>query len=281
MKAVLENVEALKGNRSFVAYSFRTPFFEFKWHYHPEYELTLITKGQGKRIVGDHHEHFDVGDLVLLGPHLPHTWFTDSAPQESEAVVIQFSEEFISSFVGMSEFEGIQQLLQDAYRGIFFEATEEIRTFITQLPLKGGVFRITDLIVILQVLALKRRKYLSSELFSVAKNPKTQYRINIVCQYVQDNSHLTITIDEMAAKLHLTKSAFCKFFKRVMKMSFTDYLNEIRIANVCQWLVSSDKTIGTIAHEAGFESLTYFNRVFLKKKAMTPSDFRIKMKGLV
>ena len=59
--------------------------------------------------------------------------------------------------------------------------------------------------------------------------------------------------------------------------TFSDYVNDTRIANVCNQLIATDKPIATIAYKNGFESLTYFNRVFLKKKNSKPSEYR---KGL-
>ncbi|MES2485851.1 MAG: AraC family ligand binding domain-containing protein, partial [Bacteroidota bacterium] len=97
MKALYENVESKRINTSFVAYHSMVPYFEFKWHYHPEYELTLITKGSGKRLVGDSYESFTEGDLVLLGGGLPHTWMSEPEAGNTAAVVIQFSEDFIST----------------------------------------------------------------------------------------------------------------------------------------------------------------------------------------
>src|SRR5687767_3328993 len=84
-------------SRFFRIYRRLDPAFPFAWHYHREYELTSIVGSRGRRFVGDHIEDYADGDLVFLGPNLPHTWC--SAPEETraehEAVVVQFSEEFI------------------------------------------------------------------------------------------------------------------------------------------------------------------------------------------
>ena len=92
MKAILEDIPAIKGASSFYARRIVVPAFEFKWHFHPEYELTYIRRGQGYRIVGNSHEDFSAGDFVLLGSNLPHTWWGKLDDDEpSEAIVIQFS----------------------------------------------------------------------------------------------------------------------------------------------------------------------------------------------
>ncbi|RZJ30323.1 MAG: AraC family transcriptional regulator [Flavobacterium sp.] len=277
MKAAFENVESLKGGQSFVAYWLSVPFFPFKWHYHPEYELTLISKGSGKRIVGDSHEEFSDGDLILIGPNLPHTW--SSEPEKNHtvgAVVIQFTDEFINGFTGYEECIGIKKLLSDSSRGLFFEAkaSAHIAKFIRKLPEKKGVARIAYLLKILEELAQIPSMPLSADRYSPNRSRENENRINKICGFLQDHASEDITLDQAAEMLHLSKSAFCKFFKRMMKTSFSDYLNDIRIARACFMLSETDKTVREIAGETGFDSLTYFNRTFLKKKKRTPSAFR-------
>jgi AraC-like DNA-binding protein len=277
MKAAYENVATLQGNLSFVAYSFTVPFFEFRWHYHPEYELTLITKGSGKRIIGDSHENFVTGDLVLSGSGLPHTWSSEPFKNKPvSAVVIQFSEDFVRNFTHFSECGEIHQLLSQSGRGLFFNSgnLSKICNSISELPQKNGLSRITSLLEILQQLAHKESIALSSEFYTPGRSKATEGRINKICQFLQDHSSENITIAQASEMVHLSKSAFCKFFRRAMKVNFSDYLNEIRIAKACHQLTETDKTIREIAMETGFESLTYFNRIFLKKKNRTPSAFR-------
>ena len=87
-------------DRSFKVWSHGYPFRTVRWHLHPEYELHLVTATTGTRYVGDHIGPFVVGDLVLVGPNLPHNWISDVKPGETveeRCIVLMFTEEFISS----------------------------------------------------------------------------------------------------------------------------------------------------------------------------------------
>src|ERR1700734_3628031 len=73
IKASYEVVQPITG-QSFLFRKFDNSAFDAPYHFHPEYELTYILDGSGKRYVGSHMEDFGPGDLVLLGPNLPHCW---------------------------------------------------------------------------------------------------------------------------------------------------------------------------------------------------------------
>jgi len=101
------------------------PYFSGAWHYHPEFELLLITEGNGQRLVGDHGEGFEVHDLVLLGGYLPHAWI--SAPKylqkgstaHCQSIYVQFKKDiFGSHFVDIPELKGVRKVLQASERGL-------------------------------------------------------------------------------------------------------------------------------------------------------------------
>jgi AraC-like DNA-binding protein len=275
MKAAYENVDSLKGNLAFVAYSFSVPFFEFKWHYHPEFELTLITGGSGKRLIGDSHETFTSGDLVLIGPDLPHTWASEPGGNAS-AVVIQFSHEFTSRFTEYGECASIDRLLTSSSCGLFFDAETSglLAKAIRKLPARKGVSRIAALLKILEQLSTTDSKPLSSGFQAKARNAENENRINKIIRYLHAHASEPVTLEKASQMVHLSKSAFCKFFRRMMHTSYSDYLNDIRIGKACRLLLETDQTVRAIAQDSGFESLTYFNRIFLKKKGVTPTVFR-------
>lgn len=277
MKALLEDIDAKKGRHSFMAYCIYPSRFDFFWHYHPEYELTLILKGNGRRLVGDNHENFDSGDLVLIGPGLPHTWVSDSSLNgKPAAVVIQFSSTFIERFTELSELSAINTLLAQARQGISFKGKKSgaLIDQLKLLPDKSGVEKITGLLHILQELVKLKHASLASALYQPLKGKENANRINKVCQFVQKHATENMTIHKAAALIHLSPGAFCKFFKRITGKTFSDYVNDIRIANVCNQLIATDKQVAEIAYANGFETLTYFNRVFLKKKGIRPMQYR-------
>ena len=53
------------------------PFLDPPLHFHNAHEIVLIMQGEGKRFVGDHVDQFSGGDLVIMGPKLPHFWRSD------------------------------------------------------------------------------------------------------------------------------------------------------------------------------------------------------------
>ena len=282
MKATYEDIASKKGSESFLAYAFTIPCFEFKWHYHPEYELTLITQGKGKRLVGDSYENFETGDLVLLGSSLPHTWTSDATKNKNvSAVVIQFSEDFIKRFLELKEFAGVSALLSYADWGLVFQNSHHLHKELERLPTLTGIEKITVLLTILQKLSEQKYITVSSEYFQVVRGEKTEKRINKICQFIQKHSDKKLTLEQVAGLIHLSRSAFSKFFKRATGKTFSDYVNDIRVSNACFLLSESDKAISEIAYETGFESLTYFNRVFLKKKGVPPKRFRLSFKNQV
>ncbi|MCU0445760.1 MAG: AraC family transcriptional regulator [Microscillaceae bacterium] len=270
MKIKFEDIKSKQGNRSFWAFGFKTQHLPFNLHYHPEYELTYIAAGKGERMVGDTLGSFVEGDLVLLGSNLPHTWIGKDA--DYEAFVIQFAPKFINSFLQWSEFQKIESLLARASGGLFFSANdigEKIKNIIQLADFQ----QVIELLKILNELAYAPCQSLSLSPF-VPLNHKTEARINTVCNYVEDHYKQDIALIELADLVYMSVSAFCKFFKKTTGKTFSEYLNFIRIQAVSRDLQKTDKTIAQIAFANGFESLSYFNRVFKNEKGISPQAFR-------
>jgi AraC-like DNA-binding protein len=275
MKALLEDIPSKKGKASFYSTRITVPSFEFKWHYHPEYELTYIVSGSGYRIVGNSHEHFSSGDLVLLGSNLPHTWWgknEDGSP--SEAIVIQFSSEFMEPFLKLNEGQAIKELLAKSAKGIRFETDITMVEKLHSLSKMKELSSILSLLSLLQDLTEIPAENLCADSYHNVISKKFETRINKVCTYIQNHYSESISLKQVSDLVFMSESNFCKFFKKATSTTFSDYLNDLRINEACHLLLYSEDTVSKIAQDCGFESLSYFNRIFLRKKQMSPTVFR-------
>jgi AraC-like DNA-binding protein len=247
------------------------------WHYHPEYELTYISKGKGKRLVGDSFETFEAGDLVLIGPMIPHTWISDKmATENCRAIVIQFTHDFIEQLLQFPEMTALDKLFTKAGRGTHFNTAKNTNCIqlIEKMIKSNELISFTLLLQLLQELVSKKVLPLTSLHYKPMKGNENQQRINKVFLYVQKEFKENVSLKKAASIIHLSESAFCKFFKRASGKTFSTYVNDIRISYASQLLIETDKAIGEIAFESGFESLTYFNRVFMKKNGIKPRELR-------
>lgn len=258
------------------------PEFEPYWHFHPEYELTYIIRGSGKRIVGDSIEPFEAGDLVLLGANLPHTWNSvkhDPDISSYKALVFQFSDSLVPGNGNyFPEFEGINRLLKLSQRGIWFHGSQATETGkkLIKLTRSKGIDKLTRFWLIVDQLA-KSNKYsfLASENYSPSLNKYSFERINNVFSYVSGHFSEDIRLSHLARLTHMTETSFSRFFKTITGESFTEYLNNYRISRSCCLLAEQkEKSILQIAYESGFKSSTHFNRMFLIKKGCSPTNFR-------
>lgn len=277
MKPKLEQLTHRNNNRSFFSYEVSVPSFEFLWHYHPEYELTYIVKGKGKRLVGDVYEKFQEGDLVLIPPLLPHTWVSEKRGKENcRAIVIQFSVDFVEQLFQFPELACLKKLFANADRGLqlTIPKNHDLPLLLQKIVEGNELLSFTLLLQVLQQLTVKKPAPVVSVHFKPMKGNENQQRINKVFQYVQKEFAEHISLKKAASLIHLSESAFCKFFKRAGGKTFSDYTNEIRIAHACQLLIETDKPISEIAFNSGFDSVTYFNRVFLRKKKLRPLEYR-------
>lgn len=277
MRAAFENIPVQKGTQAFLAYHMVMPSFEFIWHYHPEYELTLIVKGTGKRLVGDSYEQYKAGDLALIGPDLPHTWVSEKTKikgEMQEAIVVQFPQALFASLIQFAEFAEIKNLLLQSVRGLAFKSTITVRKLIASLPMKTGAEKISILLQVLESLNAMKTTVLSSATYITPQGSQSEKRINKVCTYIQNNFTRHFKLSDVAHSVHLSPSALCKFVKKSLNKTFSDYVNDVRVSHACKLLTETDHSIQRIATASGFETITYFNRVFLKKKGMKPSQFR-------
>ncbi|NBA85944.1 helix-turn-helix domain-containing protein [Emticicia sp. CRIBPO] len=258
---------------------FELTTFQHAYHFHPEFELTLVLKGHGKRYVGNHVDDFEAGDLVLLGPDLPHCWL--SGPDfegEAEAVVIQFRENFAGEgFLGLKALEQIRNLLELSGAGLCVEkaAVPVISRDIEDLVNRPFFDQLHGLLGVLQKIAIQNQFHLLDDQFlHFNKTFSETLRFQRVYGHLIENYTSDISLDEIASVASLSQTAFCRYFKKTTGKTFVEVLNEFRIKHAVNLLQQSEKSVSEIGLESGFDDLSYFTKTFKKYKKISPLAFR-------
>ncbi|AOM75905.1 AraC family transcriptional regulator [Pedobacter steynii] len=257
-------------------------------HFHNEYEMVLITKSNGRRIVGDSIENFSEGDLIIMGPNLPHVMYNDKeyyepeSKREVKAIVTYFRLDWLSdNFLNSNEVNRFNELLKDIRRGIriYGRSRDLVVGLLNELLISDGLKRIIHLLSILDLLSeTKEYKCLSSVGYTNPHNQKDVQRIDKIYNYVMNNFTQNISLDETAAMANMTTASFCKYFKGRTQKTFTHFVNEIRIGYACKLLYNDHLTVSQICFQSGFNNLTNFNRNFKRFIKVSPSDYKRNLK---
>jgi AraC-like DNA-binding protein len=284
VKAILEKIPHDR-NRSFALFDFELPRFDCPFHYHPEIELTLIAGSTGHRYVGDHIGRFAPGDLVLMGPNLPHSYINDARmTQRAHSIVLQFLPDCLGpDFFQLGETKRISDLLARARVGLAFHGrTRERATEALALLSKlNGVERITQFLSILQMLAGTREfRRLASPTYAPSLALYQGERINRVCELMSKRFRENITQSEAARAARMSAPSFSRFFRRATNRTFRAFLNEVRIGHASRQLLETNQSVVEICHDSGFGNLSNFNRQFLKLRKVSPRDYRRKRGGI-
>ena len=261
------------------------PYFTMPWHYHPEFELIVITSGGGKRFVGDYIDDFKVGDLVLFGANLPHFHMCygldgDDPGKISSCEVIQFtSDVFPENMEQMSEFVAVRDLLERSRRGIKFTRPPEVGRvcrMMRAMDKMSGVRRVFALFRILEILGrMENYRLLASNSYSAnLVGEDDNHPINRVYRYLQNNFKENVTLDQVAEYAGFNPTALCRYFKKRAQKSIFECLGEIRINFACKLLLNSTFTISQIAYESGFRNIANFNRQFRSLTGFSPSEYK-------
>lgn len=274
-KASLEKV-ILPHGASFFSFHRVETHFPYFWHFHPEYELTLVTRGGGRRFVGSSAEHFKARDLVLLGPNLPHCWVTRPGKERHEAWVLKFSAASVAALSESPEGAGLRDLLKASVQGLAFSPADARNAEKGFQALKARKPQDRLLAFYAMLLGLGTpRKILDAQAPFQVPLLRADRRIEEAIGLYQRHFPEGVPLPEAAKRAGMAPASFSRYFLRHTGRSPSRYLQELRVAHACRLLLErTELGIAGISEDSGFENLSNFNRAFLRLRGMTPSLFR-------
>lgn len=290
--ALRKDLEATLG--SFLIKDLTEPHFDPNWHFHPHYQLFLVEEGTGTRFIGDSIKPFGPGDLVMLGPDLPHLWRSDKPyfdPNSgliTRGLVVYFTHDCLGAdFFSRPEMHRLRTLLDQSRRGLSWSGTthdaavSSLRALVAQPP---SFQRVLALLSLLDMLSLAvDTEVITSANYTNPMKPadanessassQAYRRMQAVHTYVLTHFHEPIRLDTVADLAGLSSPAFCRYFKARTNKTFVDFVSEVRIGHACKLLTINDLCISQICYESGFRTLSNFNRQFRDVTGQTPSQY--------
>ena len=283
MKELLEQIK-LNPDESFFIGIFQDHIDKSHWHYHQEFELSFITEGSGRRIVGDSIEEFHPGDLIFIGPRIPHVWFPEEthswqhSGRTLESVYMLFNQDILpEALTTLPEFNHIRQAVLLSERGIKItgETLNEVSRIMLQLPYMSRIKRLMMFYEIMDLIGKSDSfSFLASEDYIKTKFEPGNKRVTRIHEFLMKNYQGDIDLKEIAEVAHMAPASVCRFFKSSTGLTIFEYLNKIKINYSCQLLLNTDLNILDISYDCGFNNLSHFNKQFKKFIGATPTEFR-------
>ena len=151
------------------------------------------------------------------------------------------------------------------------ESSRVIRKILSQMKDMDDLGRLSAMFRLLPVIFNSSDHILAGKPMQIERDVR---RMQQICAYVMAHYVHTITLNEIASEVGMNRSAFCSYFKRCKKMTFSQFVTQYRLNTACELLKHSQKQVSEICFAVGFNDVPHFNRVFKELQGMTPKEYR-------
>lgn len=281
----VEQEHIVHPERSFRLLRMTLEAFDKPRHRHAHLELTWIERGAGLRFVGNHVGPFEAGDMVLVGPHVPHTWISarEHRGEPHAFTVLQLGPALLANGA-FPELAALRELPGMAACGLRVTgpAHDAVAAALLRLEAAGSELRRFAALADVLALLAEHAHCLppiagAADTSPAADQPERaerERRVERVIAWIHAHFNQPLTVDAAARLVHVTPSAFSRFFRREVGKRFTDYVNDVRCSEACLLLGRSDCSVAAVAQACGFETLSNFNRQFQRRHGASPGAFR-------
>lgn len=251
-----------------------------KWHMHTEYELYYLARGERYYFIDDATYHITPGTLVLIPAGEIHRTACIVPNPMHERILLILSEEYVRPFlqgVGLPPLHtfftnpvlhlspALQRQLTDIFDDIYAELSAKQANYEIAVKLKF----VEILLLISRCSSISGK--ISGSLVSQSSKHKKVHEATL---YIKEHYNENLSLQSIADSIFVSRGYLSRIFNEVVGMKLTDYINIQRV-NRAKWLLrNSDASITEIAGSCGFESITYFEKIFNQMMNISPSSYR-------
>lgn len=257
-------------------------------HFHDTYEMYFLLEGERYYFIEQETYHVKKGDIVLVNRQQIHK----TSQAESlfhDRILIQLDGRILESYMKFTEIFTLEELFSECYGVIQLtdslwhkvkELLYEIRDEIRGKSEKWETFIYLKLIELFLIIYRYRRTTVLNKLPLTVQTAKHQ-KVHEVAEYLQYHCETNESVEDLAKRFYISKSYLSRIFRDVTGFSVNEYHNIARIRKGQKLLLNSSYSVTEISEILGFESVTYFERVFKKHSDVTPLNYRKKHKKSV
>ena len=259
--------------------------FTYPIHQHEIFELNFVENGAGCcRVVGDSRETIGDYDLVLItSPDLEHVWEQgDCQSEDVHEITVQFFMDFDAphSIYKTNPFKSIYNMMLRARHGLAFpmRAIMAVYQRLTHLSaITEGFLAVQELFSILYELSkADEARELASSAFAKVNAGSDSRRVLKVKNHIAEHYMDELRLQQLSDLVGMTPSAFSRFFKLHTGKNLNKYIVDVRLGHAARQLVDTTSSVAEICYVCGFNTLSNFNRLFKKRKGLSPTEFREK-----
>ena len=249
-------------------------------HLHDEYEIYYLLEGTRLYFIGQNTYLIGKGTMVFINKNVIHKTGLASGPYH-DRILIEFTEE---PFAGFYSFLGELSLSDffEKHQGVM-EFDERERVYVENLLMgiqseihhkkTGYRLAVMNRLASLLIFAQRHAEEGLTGHSRIPKSPKHR-KVDDVAKYIAENCTLPLSLESVADTFFVNKCYLSRIFKEITGFTINEYINVHRIRRAQELLSSTDMSVTDIASECGYESLTYFEKVFKTYREITPLKYR-------
>ncbi len=244
-------------------------------HFHKAVELVRVHEGEIVCCIEDDEHVLGKDDVILINSSVVHklmcnsrttvTYMQINLDKYSEQITVYGG--YLDKFIKNNNAEkfaiahGEHELIS-----IFDKIKKEFEE-------KNACYNDYIRAYIYALVAFMRRNLLLSDASSLCDAGKLKELAPVV-QYVDENYHTKLSLDDLGSIIKSDRFRLCRLFKAATGATLFEYINFVRLLSAEEMLIKTQKSISEVAFECGFASIQYFNRVFKENRGYTPGMFR-------
>lgn len=251
------------------------------YHWHECLEISYVKSGCGRYCLLDKIYEMKPGDIIVINNIEPH--YLEVYEAGMEQTVMVFDPMLVCpSFANELDYSYLRPFFErgtdfnnrlDVNNPFSVQILENINEMEMEFREKQKGYELMVKARLLMLLTLLVRYFRDPDKLDKASKLNLE-RIEKAASHINQSYMDDISLDLIAGLFNLSPQHFSTVFKKTTGISFTDYVNKVRIDHSIHLLKGTNKKITHIAMECGFNNTTHYNNIFKKFMGKTPSDFR-------